>query len=61
MNRYVIKAEPHRAILEVDYFIKMIELAEQARDDEIDRIEAGMVDPADEEQDAPEDNEWDKL
>ena len=27
-NRYVIKVEPHRAILEPDYFIKMIEIAE---------------------------------
>lgn len=27
-NRYVIKVEPHRAILEPDYFIKMIEVAE---------------------------------
>jgi len=27
-NRYVIKVEPHRAILEPDYFCKMIELAE---------------------------------
>ena len=25
INMYVIKAEPHRAILEPDYFIKMIE------------------------------------
>ena len=28
INRYVVKSEPHRAILEVDYFIKMIEMAE---------------------------------
>ena len=50
MNRYVIKAEPNRAILEVDYFIKMIEIAEQNRDEEIDRIEAGQLDPTDEQE-----------
>lgn len=27
-NKYVVKVEPHRAILEPDYFIKQIELAE---------------------------------
>jgi hypothetical protein len=48
INRYVIKSEPHRAILEVDYFIKMIEIAEQNRDEEIERIESGMKDIADE-------------
>jgi len=38
-NKYVMKVEPHRAILEPDYFIKLIEHAEQQRDLEIDRIE----------------------
>lgn len=28
INKYVIKVEPHRAILEPDYFIKLIEQAE---------------------------------
>lgn len=61
-NRYVIQAEPHRAILEVDYFIKMIEQAEQARDEEVERIEGGMLDPAEEDVEEPQvDNEWDKL
>jgi hypothetical protein len=41
---YAIKSEPHRAILEPDYFIKMIELAERSRDEEIERVEAGIVD-----------------
>lgn len=41
---YVIKAEPHRAILEPDYFIKMIEQAERSRDEEIERVEAGIID-----------------
>ena len=57
---YVIKAEPHRAILEPDYFIKMIEQAERSRDEEIERVEAGIID--DEQKDEPEiENEWEKL
>lgn len=35
INRYVIQPEPHRAILETDYFIKQIEQAERTRDEEI--------------------------
>lgn len=40
-----MKVEPHRAILESDYFIKMIEEAEQARDEEIEKCEAGVPEP----------------
>jgi len=62
MDRYVVKSEPHRAILEVDYFIKKIEECEQARDNEIERVEGGMIDPADEErEEQPVENEWEKL
>ena len=32
INKYVVKVEPHRAVLEVDYFIKQIEIAESNRD-----------------------------
>lgn len=35
INKYVIKVEPHRAILEPDYFIKLIDFAEQRRDEEV--------------------------
>jgi hypothetical protein len=28
INKYVFKVEPHKAILEQDYFIKLIEMAE---------------------------------
>ncbi len=28
INKYVVKVEPHRAILEPDYFIKCIDMAE---------------------------------
>jgi hypothetical protein len=41
---YVVKVHPHRAILESDYFVKMIEIAEAKRDEEIRRMEAGIVD-----------------
>jgi hypothetical protein len=62
IGRYVVQVEPHRAITEVDYFIKMIESAEQNRDDEIERIESGQIDPADEgAQEKTPDNEWQKL
>jgi hypothetical protein len=44
INMYVVKVHPHRAILESDYFVKMIEIAEAKRDEEIRRMEAGIVD-----------------
>lgn len=31
-NKYVVRVEPHRAMMERDYFIKLIEQAEQQRD-----------------------------
>ena len=42
INKYVVKVESHRAIMEADYFIKAIEHAEQQRTLEIERIESGM-------------------
>lgn len=60
IGRYVIKVEPHRAILEPDYFIKMIELAEQNRDEEIERIEAGITED-DQDQEPQLENEWEAL
>lgn len=35
IDKYVIKVQPHRAILEPDYFIKLIENAVKVRDQEI--------------------------
>ena len=61
INRYVVRAEPNRAILEVDYFIKMIEACEQNRDEEVDRIESGQLDPTEGEVEATPANEWDAL
>ena len=60
LNRYVIKVEPHRAILEPDYFIKQIEIAEQSRDEEIEKVEAGIIEH-DDEVDPNLENEWEKL
>jgi len=53
----VVKVEPHRAILEPDYFIKQIEMAEQNRDEEIERVEAG-IEENDDVSDANLENEW---
>ena len=39
---YVIKVHPHRAILEPEYFIKKYEDADEQRDIEIQRVEAGI-------------------
>ena len=42
MDMYVVKVHPHRAILEPEYFIKKIEECELKRDEEIQRVEAGI-------------------
>jgi len=66
INLYAIKVEPHRAILEPDYFIKQIEIAEQSRDGEVDRVEAGVAEVREEDEGAEEakeaaTNEWAEL
>lgn len=60
IGRYVVQAEPHRAILETDYFIKQIEQAERSRDEEIQRVEAGIIEEEDDDQ-KPSENEWAEL
>jgi hypothetical protein len=35
IGKYVIPVEPHKAVLELDYFIERIEQAERKRDEEI--------------------------
>lgn len=63
IDLYVVKVHPHRAILEPEYFIKMIEQAEENRSEEIARMEEGI----DEEVktntivDDSENTEWEKL
>lgn len=44
---YVMKVETHRAILEPDYFIKLIETAVAKRDEDIRKVETGIVDEED--------------
>ena len=64
INRYVMRVEPHRAILETDYFIKLIEEAERNRDEEIERVEAGSEEKHDQLQDEPgaaNNAEWAKI
>ena len=42
----MIKVHPHRAILEPEYFIKKYEDADEQRDIEIQRVEAGIEEEA---------------
>lgn len=60
---YVVKVHPHRAILEPDYFVKLIETAEQSRDEEIRKIEAGIAEEEFEVQKKKVETEsdWEKL
>ena len=44
-DMYVVRVQPHKAILENDYFIKAIENAESLRDEEIQRYESGLEEP----------------
>ena len=60
IGRYVVKVEPNRAIQEPDYFIKQIELAEQNRDEEIERVEAGIAED-DQDKEPTLENEWEAL
>lgn len=64
MDMYVCKVQPHRAILEGDYFIKLIEQCEARRDEEIRKVEAGIEDQIYEHEKRPAavtETEWDKL
>lgn len=38
IDKYVCKVEPCKALMEEDYFIKLIEIAEKKRDLEIQKI-----------------------
>lgn len=42
INIYAAQVEPHRALLESDYFLKLIEMCEITRDAEISAIESGQ-------------------
>jgi len=40
IDMYVVKVHPHRAVLEPDYFVKLIEGAVAKRDYEIKQVES---------------------
>ena len=63
MDMYVVKVHPHRAILENDYFVKLIEQCEAKRDDEIRRVEAGIAEEEYElvQKKVDTETEWEKL
>ena len=63
IGRYVVMAEPIRAILEPDYFIQKIEKCEKSRDKEIKDIESGIFEDMDALKDEEKDTEteWQKL
>lgn len=65
LDMYVVKVQPHRAIVEGDYFIKAIEVAESKRDEEIRKVEAGIADVyapvVHTDKNAPTETEWEKL
>ena len=48
IGKYVFKVEPHRAILEDDYFIRLIIEAEKVRGKEIDKADVGFLSPDEE-------------
>ena len=65
VGRYAVKVEPHRAVLEPDYFIRLIEEAERSRGEEVRKRELGFREGDDAETDCcserdPE-SEWDRL
>ena len=41
-NKYVVRANIYEAIIDPDYFIKMIDVWEQNRDEEIERLQLGI-------------------
>ena len=66
IGKYAFKVEPIRAVLENDYFIKMIEQAEEVRDNEIMKMKLGYSTTTTDEQEdccAPKskETEWDVL
>ena len=44
INKYIAMVEPHRAVVEPDYFMKLIEMCEYTKDQEIEMRESGKLD-----------------
>ena len=43
INKFIAVVEPHRAVSEPDYFMKLIEMCEYTRDQEIEARESGKL------------------
>jgi hypothetical protein len=61
IGKYVVKVEPQRAIMEADYFVKLIDAAEQKRSEEIERVEMGGTEEETLLKKAGSGKEWEKL
>jgi hypothetical protein len=48
-NKYAVRANIHDAILDDEWFVKQIEICERARDQEIERLQEGILSSEDEE------------
>lgn len=59
INKYMVRVETHKAILENDYFVKRIEECEARRSEEIEAIESGQA--AQMELPVVEEDDWEKL
>ena len=59
-NKYVVRANIYEAIIDPDYFIKMINIWEENRDNEIERLQLGIL-SNDEDEIKKSENEWDAL
>ena len=59
-NKYVVRANIYEAIVDPDYFIKMIDIWEQNRDDEIERLQLG-IHSHDDEKEIEAENEFEAL
>jgi hypothetical protein len=58
-NKYIYRVDSYKAIIEHDYFLKALDLCEQSRSVEIERVEAGL--PPDPEEYEPEPTEREIL
>lgn len=59
INKYIFQVDPYKAIVEPDYFLKAVEVCEQARSEEIHKIEMGITSDVEEEE--VRETEWEKL
>ena len=60
INKYIVKVEPDKAILDVDYFIKKLEECERRRTEELENL-GKTPSSQGEEEDEKDVDEWEKL